>query len=196
MNIEVLYDEPLHADDLPPGKSLADENTVIRKGDILAYYNQYVDLWNVKRVVRAGRADSSYSGQVRQSDIKYVTHDAQPIEGKDGTASSHYPSRSGFGETRTYELSSDGGRPWYLVDMTDPGAQAWIDRTDELWEEYKADQETKERNAEGTPAAFEARMAARAKVADQLADQAQNMARTFRDLADQIRNETRGRWIK
>lgn len=194
-SLEVLYDEPLHTAP-PPGKSLEAEDTIIKKGDVLAYYNEWVDAWHVKRVVRAGRATPTYGGQVRQSDIKYVSHDAVPEEGKDGTASSHYPSGSGFGQINTYQLSRDGGQPWWLVDVNDPRTAGWIAATDQIWADYHADERAEKERVAGTPLAFSERMESRAKEAERMADAAESLAASFRVMATSLRAEKPGKWVK
>lgn len=194
-DIEILYDAPLHEDELPPGISLAEQPSVIRKGDYLAYYNDHADLWHVKRVIRAGRAEK-WTRDIHQRDIKYVTHDEVPIEGKDGTAASHYAGYGGYGETNTRQLASDGGRPWYLIDLASSTAAEWIARTDQLWVEHHDAERAEQERTKGTPAAFQARMNTRAAQLDRMAAQADGLAASYRALAEEIRQETRGEWVK
>jgi hypothetical protein len=184
----------------PPGMALVDEDVALKKGDIIAHFNHWVGLWHVKRVVKAGRPTrSSYrsKGDVYQTDINYVSHDAQPIEGKTGASASHYVGRAGFGQiASTHQLTKDGAFPWYLVDMGNKAAEIWIAEQDQLWADKDADVKAEEERDKGTPEAFHARMERRAQQIDNEARRLADQAEAMRQLAEAVRTEVRGRWVK
>jgi hypothetical protein len=180
----------------PPGQSLAGEDIAVKKGDIIAHYNHWIGIWHVKRVVKASKPTRSYNREIWQPEVSYVSHDAQPEPGKTGASRNHYEGRCGFGQGGTRTFAKDGKFPWYLVDMADPRALDWIAEQDQLWADHEDDEVAEKERVAGTPDAFENRMEARARRADQMADQAEKLAASFRGMAEDIRSETRGQWIK
>lgn len=188
-------------DNPPPGGRQVLDTDPIAKGDLLAYYNPALDLWHVKRVVKASRPDRYRHdrSQVNQT-LKVVAHDATPKEGMVGNADSHYDRESGFREKTTRAIVGDQyGRddsdPWYHV-LDNADSWEWIRLQDRLWAEYNDDHAAEEAAQASTPEAFEARMEARAQQIDAEAQRLEYQAEAMRQLAEAIRHETRGRWIK
>lgn len=190
-------------DNTPPGYSLERQDTVIKKGMVVAYYNQELDFWLVKKVVKAGRPETwRGKDEVHQSNINIVRWNAVPDEGKAGTASSHYSTRpgdfhAGFDEVTTRILSekpygSHYGGTYWLVDMNDPRSLPWINDQEALRrEDVENDLAAKER-ARNTPAAFRERMESRAKSVERLAAEVEGMVRFYRQMAEEIRTEIEG----
>lgn len=191
-------------DNTPPGRSLERQDTVIKKGMIVAYYNQELDFWLVKKVVKAGRPETwrHREGEVHQTNINIVRWNAVPDEGKAGNASSHYSTRdgdfhAGFDEVSTHILAkkpygSHYGDTYWLIDMDDPRAQAWIDAQELLRREYIENDLAKKERQRNTPAAFRARMEIRAQAVEQMAKEAETMSWSFRQMAGEIRREIEG----
>jgi hypothetical protein len=187
-------------DNYPPDGRPVRADDPIAKGDLLAYYNRSLDMWHVKRVVKASRLDRYLRDREVNQTLKVVAHDATPIEGMAGNAHSHYGRNSGFREVSTRmiigdQYGRDDSDPWYhVVDSVE--SWEWIRLQDRLWAEYNDDHAAEEAAQAGTPKAFEARMEARAQQIDAEANRLEHQAEAMRQLAEAIRHETRGRWIK
>lgn len=179
--------------EVPRGAVLFTDDDVAKKGQIFIGYNENIDLWHVKRVVRASRPQNRYGGKISQADIVLVSHDAVPEEGKDGTAYSHYPSGGGYSVSSHSSL--DNGT-WYVLDLNVTGARNWVTLQDELWAQHRASKEASEAAAEDTPKKFSRRMNNRALQLENEASSLEATARQFRKLAADIRNESPGSWVK
>jgi hypothetical protein len=185
---------------VPPGASRITETEPVKKGDILIQFTPQIDVWSVKRVVKASRPEPSYGKTgYRQSTIVMVSHDAVPDEGKSGTAYSHYSRGAGWYDTSLSSISADRSSsepPWYRLDLDAVGAREWIAKQDAAWAEHQAMVAAAEADAKETPAQFEWRMNNRAVQLETEAKQLEGMARILRGLADGIRAEKSGSWVK
>jgi len=192
---------------IPPGQVIQ-EHDIPEKGQVLATFKPHTDLWQIRRIVkikgaREARRMSNYGGRDKSwrnpVDISYVNLDAVPIEGKDGTAGSHYKGQQGFWEQSVRAMVNDAKlyhRPdWYWVDHTSPEGQQWLADRQAEEAEARADKERTQEHQQDTPEQFEARLEAKAHSVELMAAEAERLVKRLHELAAELRAEKRPRYF-